>query len=84
MPYKSNHAHYQIFEANDERIVLEDIGPWDRYMTVTNAAESVIEELGNQYGGIGNRRVFYYDSEGVKTEILVKDGKFIGFAPAIN
>jgi hypothetical protein len=81
MAYKSNKAHYQIYEANDDRIVIEDIGPWDRYMTVTNAAESVIEELGKQYGGIGKRRVFYYDSEGEMTELLVKDGKFMGFAP---
>ena len=73
-------AHYNLKEITPERIVLEDVGPWDRYMTITNAAESVVEELQQNYG-IDNRRVYYYDSESELTELLVKDGKFTGFAP---
>ncbi len=73
-------ASYLVTEYADERIVLKDVGPWDQYMTITNAPETTIEELTRQYG-IGTRRVFYYDSEGELTELLVKDGRFAGFAP---
>ncbi len=71
-------ANYMIRDRTDERIVLQDIGPWDEFMTITNAAEWVIESLGD----IGGRRVFYYDSDGELTELLVKNGRFAGFAPA--
>lgn len=74
-------ASYLVTEYADERIVLKDVGPWDQYMTITNAAEEVIAEVQRQYG-IGNRRVFYYDSEGELAEMLVKEGRFAGFAPA--
>lgn len=71
-------ANYIILDITPELIVLEDIGPWDRYMTITNAAEAVIAELAQV---IGNRKVFYYDSDNEFTEILVKEGQFAGFAP---
>ncbi len=74
-------AHYQTLENTKEHIILQDVGPWDRYMTITNAAESVVEEVEQKYG-IGTRKLLYYDSEDVLTEILVKDGRFAGFAPA--
>lgn len=72
-------ANYEIVEDVPSRIVLRDLGPWDKYMTITNAAESVIEELARRPGGIGNRRVFYYDSAGELDELLVKDEAFAGF-----
>lgn len=75
----SGQANYEIVEDTPARIVLRDLGPWDKYMTVTNAAESVIEELARRLGGIGDRRVFYYDSEGTLDELLVKDNVFAGF-----
>jgi hypothetical protein len=71
-------ANYSVKEVTDKRIVLEDLGPWDKYMTITNAAESVVEEIEQAYG-IGNRRLFYYDSDGEFTELLVKDGQFAGY-----
>ena len=49
-------------------------------LTITNAADTVIEEVEQQIG-IGNRRVFYTDSEGEWTELLVEGGRFAGFAP---
>lgn len=70
-------ANYDVVEQNDQRIVLRDIGPWDQYMTITNAAESVVAGLGD----IGSRRVFYYDSDGELTELVVNDGQFERFAP---
>lgn len=73
-------ANYLVLEKTDERIVLQDIGPWDKYMTITNAAENVVASLGD----IGNRRVFYYDSDGEMTELLIKNGRFAGFAPGLQ
>ena len=73
-------ANYLIEVLTAERIVLRDVGPWDKYMTITNAADTVIEEVEQQIG-IGNRRVFYTDSEGEWTELLVEGGRFAGFAP---
>ena len=73
-------ANYIVRERTEERIVLEDIGPWDRYMTITNAAETVIAEIERDYG-IGTRKVLYYDSDGELTELLVENGRFAGFAP---
>lgn len=72
-------ANYEVIEISTRRIVLADIGPWDEYKTITNDAESVVS---NFAGTIGNRRIFYYDSDGELTELLVKDGRFAGFAPA--
>ncbi len=74
-------TNYTIAENSSERIILRDVGPWHRFMTITNAADSVIAELDREHG-IGTRKVFYYDSEGELTELLVKDGRFAGFAPA--
>lgn len=75
------YIRYNIIQANETCIVLKDMGPWNRYMTITNAAEHVIEDMQRIFI-IGNRRIFYYDSEGELTELLVKDGRFAGFAPA--
>jgi hypothetical protein len=71
-------ASYSIDIETANFIVLKDEGPWDQYMSITNAAESVVAEMNFLLG----RRLYYYDSEGQLTEIKVKDGKFAGFAPA--
>lgn len=72
-------ANYTVVERNSKRIVLRDQGPWDQYLSITNAAESVVET--EVLNGLGTRRLFYHDSEGELTELRVKDGKFAGFAP---
>jgi hypothetical protein len=63
-----------------EPLYIRDLGPWDKYPTVTNDAENVVRRL----QGMGllpkGRRLYYYDSEGILDEILVKDGTFAGFA----
>ena len=74
-------ANYIVNSTNQFRIILSDVGPWDKYTTVTNAAEWVIEDLNRHYN-IAGRRVFYYDSEGDYSEILIKNGKFAGFKHA--
>lgn len=69
-------ANYNIISQDEDKIVIRDIGPWDKFMTVTNAAESVIKELAPILDG---RQVYYFDSEGVMDELVVVNGKFSGF-----
>lgn len=72
-------ANYRIVERRDDRIVIEDIGPCDKFMTLTNAAEDVVHELFFADEIRIGQRLFYYDSEGSLGEILIKDKSFAGF-----
>jgi len=61
-------------------LLIRDLGPWDEYLTVTNAAEWVVEDLLGRGKLLQDQRLFYYDSEGELAELL-HDGKhFTGFA----
>ncbi len=70
---------YVVIEDAEDRILIRDLGPWDKYPSVTNDAEAVVEELAGQLRG---RRLEYIDSEGRCDQLLVRHGKFAGFAPA--
>jgi hypothetical protein len=72
------HANFIIVSQNQpDYVLIQDIGPWDIYPTVTNDAECVVSDLAPNLNG---RRLDYIDSEGVRGTLLVKDGKFAGFA----
>lgn len=71
-------ANYSIESEMAGYITLRDEGPWDRFMTITNAAEEVVAEIAPR---LGSRRLYYIDSEGRLDEIVVKDGRFAGFKP---
>lgn len=47
-------------------------------MSVTNAAEYVVEDIFQKYG---NKRIFYYDTEGILDELVHENGEFRRFAP---
>lgn len=70
-------TNYKIIEETKDYILIKDIGPWDRYMTITNAAEEVVTELASTLAG---RRLEYIDSEGRRDQLLVRNGRFAGFA----
>ena len=77
-------ANYVIVEDDfiqEQPLVIRDVGPWDRYPTVTNAAESVVKELVASGHRPPGRKLLCYDSEGELDELKVKDGEFAGFAP---
>jgi hypothetical protein len=74
-------TNYRVNRVTKEYIVLEDLGPWNRYMTITNAAEDVVAEMLARLNG---RRLYYYDSEGELTQLLITNGKFTGFAPVLK
>lgn len=69
-------VNFEVLQQNDEMVLLEDLGPWDKYMTITNGAEEVVASVAPQ---LGCRRLEYIDSEGNRDQILVRDGKFAGF-----
>jgi hypothetical protein len=63
------------------RIVLKDLGPWDKHLTITNDIEGVIERLVALVGrtDLENAVITYLDSEGIVTGAEVKKGKFERF-----
>lgn len=80
----TRHANY-IIDRDDfamrDPLVIQDIGPWNKHLTVTNDAEHVVADLVASGRLPEGRRLLYYDSNGELDEILVENGKFAGFAP---
>lgn len=69
--------NYEILDDKPDYVLLRDLGPWDQYPTITNAAEEVVIQIAPQLRG---RKLFYIDSEGERTELLVNNRRFAGFA----
>ncbi len=69
-------------ESTPETLIIEDIGPHDRYPTVTNDVEYVVDELYYANQLPAGRRLLYYDSDGNLDEIVHEAGRFVGFRPA--
>ena len=77
-------SNFSILEFTDDRILLKDLGPWNRYRTITNDAENVIEHL-HKTNRCGKRRVIYKDSGEDLTELLHDgNGNFLGFNELIE
>ena len=61
-------------------LIIQDVGPWDEHLTVTNDVEQVIKDLVKQGLLPAGRRLLYYGSEGPGIdEILIENYKFAGF-----
>lgn len=69
--------NFKIIRYTNKYILIQDIGPWDKFPTVTNGAEKVVDMMLEILDG---RRLFYIDSDNVTSELVIKDGKFDGFA----
>lgn len=74
---RERRAHFVFVDQTPLAVVIRDVGPWDRHPTVTNDAEDVVRRIAPILEG---RRLFYFDSEGELTELLIKESKFAGFA----
>ena len=74
-------ANYVMEQCNPEHVVIRDLGPGDKYMSVTNAAEEVVAELIASGQLKTDQRLFYFDSDNELDELVVKAGKFSGFSP---
>jgi len=59
-------SNYNIIDLHNE-IILEDLGPWNKYKTITNNIEHVLIELQDYL--IDNIKLSYIDSEGILTQI---------------
>jgi hypothetical protein len=70
------HANYIIIEDAPDRLVLKDIGPWNKFLTVTNDIEWVVSQVAPRLNG---RILLYHDSEDRPDRIIVRNGKFAGF-----
>lgn len=68
--------NFDIVEDTESRLIIRDLGPWNRHLTVTNGAEAIVAKLAEH---LGDRRLFYFDSDGHLDEIIHKDGAFVGF-----
>jgi len=73
-----NRARYELVREDAEGVLIRDLGPWDRHSTVTNDAEQVVAELVPMLQG---RRLYYFDSNGELDELVIRDGRFSGYAP---
>lgn len=71
-------ANFRVEQETEDLVLIRDLGPWDRFSTITNAAEKVVEQLAPMLRG---RRLEYIDSNGQRDQILVVGGRFAGFAP---
>ena len=73
-------SNFTILSITPEVVVLRDLGPWDRYQTITNDAEAVISHLHKSEVIGDNTKVVYQDSEGEWTELCHDNsGNFNGF-----
>lgn len=74
---RDREAKFTVESFDPAQIIIRDVGPWDKHLSVTNDAEGVIARL----DPAPMQRVFYYDSEGHLDELVHRDGKFLKFAP---
>jgi len=83
----NKHANYRILNPkaeNEDPLLIEDIGPWDSFPTITNAAEFVVADL-HRYGYLPiGRRLYCIDSEGKISELLIVGGLFYSFGDLVE
>jgi hypothetical protein len=70
-------ARFKIVEETEKSLLIRDLGPWSKCLTVTNDAERVVARL---YPILNGRRLFYFDSEGELGELKISGGRFADFA----
>jgi len=80
-PMNVRNPQYMVVSSNPMALTIKDVGPWEKHMTVTNAAEVVVDELFASGLLKEGQRLLYYDSEEQLDEILIEKRAFAGFAP---
>lgn len=77
-----NTCKYIVVKDTPNYVIIKDIGPWNKYKTITNDADGLVLFLSRE---LGKRRLFYFDSEGELAELLHDgQGTFKGFAPIMD
>lgn len=71
-------SKFELVYFDDTKIIIRDLNVG---MSVTNDAENVVKYL-HAHASLGDRKLYYYDSEGRFDELRHEGPKFIGFWPA--
>lgn len=74
-------TNFKVVAADSDSITIRDLGPWDKFMTVTNAPEDAITRLIDSGVLHDGQRLLYYDSSGDLDEIVWDNATFRGFRP---
>lgn len=74
-------ASYDVEYVNEELILLKDLCELTRGMSITNDAESVVQ---NVYDSYGNKVIFYIDTENRVDMLLHESGVFKNFNPGFT
>jgi hypothetical protein len=64
-----NKANFRVVLTTTEFVLIEDVGPHDMWLTVTNAVEGVVRELVSTGKAQSGQRLFYIDSMNDMDEI---------------
>lgn len=71
---------YSIFRVENDKILISDDN-LPRTMSVTNAAEQVVDEIYRDYG---DKRIIYRDTDGNWSELEHHEGIFLGFLDYVD
>jgi len=74
-------SNFTILSNSPDVIVLQDLGPWDHFQTITNDAENVVAYLYKSGRLVPpTKQIVYFDSDGEATELKHDGmGNFTGF-----
>lgn len=78
---RAGKSNIEIVARADHAVTIRDVGPWSKFMTVTNDPEGVVAELWKLGLLKDHQRLFYYDSADQLDELLHQGGGFTGFKP---
>jgi hypothetical protein len=75
--------NYNVILIQPEYVVIEDMCNIKGGMSITNAAEEVVDEILKNHL-INNRRIFYIDTDGFESELQHNGKEFTGFYDATH
>lgn len=52
-------ANYTIVASDRNQVIIQDVGPWDQYLSVTNDAKNIVKELVAKGYLADGRRLFW-------------------------
>lgn len=67
--------------TGDEPLIIKDVGPWDKHLSITNDVEGVVKRLLEAGTLSPGQRLLYYDSDDQLDEIVILNGEFHTFEP---
>lgn len=77
---RTDSAYWEVVDVKRGKyLVLRDLGPWNHRKTITNDAESVVRLLVESRTLSPGQSLYYYDSAGELTELVVASGRLAGF-----